>query len=164
MFKKLIFTMLAVAALSIPAQAETEAIAGFTGGYAYNGPATGQPWFAGVTGLRVKTFNDGWTKLYTVARYAGTETEAQWGAKAIIAQKVTTNGRLWWLVDAGALDGGFANADGTEEMTPTIGTGPAVSVNKFMSVALYGEGWRAASDQWGMAVSLAVTIHMFTDL
>ena len=155
--------LVALVVLAFAGEASSaEIIGGVTGGYTYNGPASGAPWFSATTGARLGTFNEGWTKIYTVARLAGTEDDGLWGAKAILAQKISSNGVFWWVLDAGALDGGCINSDGSDEITPSFGTGPAVALNKYMSVALYGEAWRTSGDTWGMAASLAIQAHLYT--
>lgn len=150
-------------ALVIPpvANAETELIAGGAAGYIFNGPASGEPVFTAIGGMRVKTFNEGATKLYTVGRYNGTELDAQWGAKAILANRINNAGAFWWLIDGGILDDGFTNADSTQEITPSFGAGVAFAPNKYTSITLYFETWRATGEEWSQVIWLTTEAHIF---
>lgn len=158
--RKTAIALLLVALMPFTAQA-VEIIGGGAAGYCLGGPDVKATYFTATAGAMVKTFNEGWTKLYTVGRYNGTELNSQWGVKAILANKITTSGVFWWIIDAGALDGGFVNADGTDEITPSFGTGPTVVLSKFQSVSLYGECWRANASEWNKTLWITTQFHVF---
>ena len=154
--KKLLMTVAAFCALSVPAMA-VELIGGGAMGYTFGGPATKQTVYTATAGTLTKTFNEN-AKLFTVARLKGNaEQENKWGAKAILATRITSLRWLWALLDISAMKGGFVNADGSEDFAIGFGGGVSASVNPNLSLVLYFEAMRVSGDDWDRTLWFAPT-------
>lgn len=159
--KKLAMTILMIGSLLPTAAQAVETIVGAATGYSVGGANDGSTVFAGTAGACLKTFNAGNTKLYSVGIYRGTADESNWGAEMILANRFTAIPWFWALINAGALGGGFVNADGSTEMTPSFGVGIAASASEYLSIATYFKSYRASGAVWNREVWCGVQVHVF---
>ena len=150
-------TLLAVAlclGLAAPAMGEVNLIGGVAGGYTFDGPAHGTKVFSTVAGTQIKKFSES-TKLYTLARYLGNEEDQSWwGGKAVLVNQVHGLPWLSTVIDAGALDGAFSNADGTTTTSLTAGAGLMAQIGDNSGVLVYLEAIKR-SKEWDMMIHFA---------
>lgn len=131
---KVLFTMLAVLCLAIPAQGEVETMAGTALGYTFSGPGSGAKSLTAVAGTVLKS-GETW-KLFTLARYTGNEesTESWWGAEGVLSNHLKNVEWLWFNVGVGVLDNAYQNMDGSTVPAITFKAGLSLEVGDVTSI------------------------------